>query len=220
MARSSPPIASSFLCVWYPAPDSRHHREGIDISVHCDVEIFDWLIRHIKVRRRTTLVVRFCSTFSIQSRLCHECFFFPLTPFCSLPFPRSTQHESALVAEEHQTHPPEDHTADCLDCSVQGHLDLDDSAAHPSLSVKNVVSVLISSEFLQMNKLVEDCLRCEASLKYPLKHASTLSICTTFFRLSFPLFPTSFCHENMAGILKTPTNLSCINPKLLSRYER
>ena len=37
-------------------------REGIDISVHCDVEIFDWLIRYIKVSRRAPPLVPCLST--------------------------------------------------------------------------------------------------------------------------------------------------------------
>ena len=95
------------------------------------------------------------------------------------------------MAEEHQTHPPEDHAADCLDCAVQGHLDLDDSATHPSLSVKNVVSVLISSEFLQMNNLVDDCLRFEASMG-----CKSSSYASTAFQGSSafpsPFFPPAF----------------------------
>lgn len=86
--------------------------EDMDISVHCDLNIFDWLMRWVKK---------------------------DLNP-----------HESP-----------------------------------PTLDASNVVPILVSAAFLQMEPLMQDCLR--------------------------------YCHKNMNNILRTSTNLACLNDSILTK---
>ncbi|KAL3271538.1 hypothetical protein HHI36_022015 [Cryptolaemus montrouzieri] len=55
----------------------------------------------------------------------------------------------------------------------------------PQLDSQNVIPVVVSAAFLQMEPLLEECLR--------------------------------YCHENMNEILRTSTNLSCLNDQILNR---
>lgn len=59
-------------------------------------------------------------------------------------------------------------------------------AEWPKLDSQLVIPILVSAAFLQMEPLLEDCLR--------------------------------FCHEHMNEILRTTTNLSCLNDSVVSRY--
>lgn len=49
----------------------------------------------------------------------------------------------------------------------------------------NVVPILVSAAFLQMEPLMQDCLR--------------------------------YCHKNMNNILRTSTNLACLNDSILTK---
>ncbi|XP_044764034.1 uncharacterized protein KIAA1841 homolog isoform X2 [Coccinella septempunctata] len=55
----------------------------------------------------------------------------------------------------------------------------------PQLDAQNVIPIVVSAAFLQMEPLLEECLR--------------------------------YCHENMNEILRTSTNLSCLNDQILNR---
>ncbi|KAK9874424.1 hypothetical protein WA026_002768 [Henosepilachna vigintioctopunctata] len=55
----------------------------------------------------------------------------------------------------------------------------------PQLDSQNVIPVVVSAAFLQMEPLLEECLR--------------------------------YCHENMNEVLRTSTNLSCLNDQILNR---
>lgn len=55
----------------------------------------------------------------------------------------------------------------------------------PQLDAQNVIPIVVSAAFLQMEPLLDECLR--------------------------------YCHENMNEILRTSTNLSCLNDQILSR---
>ncbi|XP_002007999.3 uncharacterized protein KIAA1841 homolog [Drosophila mojavensis] len=95
--------------------------EEMDISVHCDIQIFDWLMRWIK--------------YSAQSQ--------------ELPAPGQ--------------------------CSTSG----------PQLDGNNVVPILVSASFLQMEPLLLECL--------------------------------AFCHAHLSEVVRTSTNLSCLNDALVTR---
>ena len=64
--------------------------DDIDISVHCDIKIFEWLMKYLKLK------------------------------------------------ESEQQKPPDENS--------------------PKLDIKNVISILISSDFLQMKGLVQECI--------------------------------------------------------------
>lgn len=70
--------------------------EDIDISVHCDIKIFEWLMRYLKMK---------------------------------------DQQQNQVPHEENQQH-----------------------SNVPKLDIKNVISILISSDFLQMKVLVDECI--------------------------------------------------------------
>lgn len=57
----------------------------------------------------------------------------------------------------------------------------------PQLDPQCVIPILVSAAFLQMEPLLNDCLL--------------------------------YCHEHMNEILKTNTNLSCLNDTVLNRYK-
>ncbi|XP_052832585.1 SANT and BTB domain regulator of class switch recombination [Octopus bimaculoides] len=96
----------------YLSADPQQLREDFDISVHCDIQIFDWLIRYAKR---------------------------------NLP------------------------------------------NAEPVLGIdsNNIISLLISSDFLKMDSLVQKCI--------------------------------SYIHDNLSDILRAPSNMNCINDKLVTR---
>ncbi|XP_034483574.1 uncharacterized protein KIAA1841 homolog [Drosophila innubila] len=96
--------------------------EEMDISVHCDIQIFDWLMKWIK----------------------HS----------------ATSHE--------------------LQAPGQSNF-----ATGPQLDGNNVVPILVSASFLQMEPLLLECL--------------------------------SFCHAHLSEVVRTSTNLSCLNDALVSR---
>lgn len=96
----------------YLSSDPQHIREDFDISVHCDVQIFDWLMKYAKR---------------------------------NLPGVDSV----------------------------------------PSMDSNNIISLLISSDFLKMDSLVQKCI--------------------------------IYCHDHMSEILRAPSNMNCINDKLVSR---
>jgi len=93
--------------------------EGIDISVHCDVKIFDWLMKYVKAKVAYT------------------------------EKPGAAHVERA------------------------------------ALTIKNVVSILVSSDFLKMDALVNECL--------------------------------AFCRKHLNAVVSSPSNISCVTNKLLSR---
>ena len=68
--------------------------DDIDISVHCDIKIFEWLMKYLKLKE-----------------------------------------EGAYNAEKGKEDP-----------------------SLPKLDIKNVISILISSDFLQMKMLVQECI--------------------------------------------------------------
>lgn len=94
----------------------------MDISVHCDIQIFDWLMKWIK-------------------------------------------HSS----QTHEVQVPGDR------CTPAG----------PQLDGNNVVPILVSASFLQMEPLLLECL--------------------------------SFCHAHLSEVVRTSTNLSCLNDALVCR---
>lgn len=88
--------------------------DGIDISVHCDVKIFDWLMKYVKAKVSTT--------------------------------------------------------------GIRG----DSPSDRASLSVKNVVSILVSSEFLKMDGLVEQCLDfCRGNINAIIQSPSNIACLTS-----------------------------------------
>ena len=118
-------------------------RRALDISVHCDVSIFQWLITYVKVVLQTVAKL-------------------PL-------FPPGPRHPPTLVA----THRQANHAAK-LEMQQKENLPLsavdaefltaeatsEESRRAPKLTPRNAISVLISSHFLVMPPLVEECLRC------------------------------------------------------------
>ena len=72
--------------------------EDIDISVHCDIKIFEWLMKYLKMK---------------------------------------DQINNGLISTTASN---------------------EDQANNPKLDIKNVISILISSDFLQMKILVEECI--------------------------------------------------------------
>ncbi|KAH8343221.1 hypothetical protein KR059_007004 [Drosophila kikkawai] len=93
--------------------------EEMDISVHCDILIFDWLMKWIK------------------------------------------------------------HSAQSQDLPVSGQ------SNGPQLDGNNVVPILVSASFLQMEPLLLECL--------------------------------AFCHAHLSEVVRTSTNLSCLNDALVTR---
>ncbi|KAH8242404.1 hypothetical protein KR032_005580 [Drosophila birchii] len=93
--------------------------EEMDISVHCDILIFDWLMKWIK------------------------------------------------------------HSAQSQDLPVSGQ------SSGPQLDGNNVVPILVSASFLQMEPLLLECL--------------------------------AFCHAHLSEVVRTSTNLSCLNDALVTR---
>ena len=85
--------------------------EDIDISVHCDVQIFDWLMKYISA------------------------------------------HDKRKTARGKETAPASD---------------LEAKYPIPALDSNNVISILISSDFLRMEGLVEEC------VTYVSKHLSEI----------------------------------------------
>ncbi|XP_060652845.1 SANT and BTB domain regulator of class switch recombination [Drosophila nasuta] len=96
--------------------------EEMDISVHCDIQIFDWLMKWIK------------------------------------------------------------HSAQSQELAAPGQSSF---AAEPQLDGNNVVPILVSASFLQMEPLLLECL--------------------------------AFCHAHLSEVVRTSTNLSCLNDALVSR---
>ncbi|XP_062128250.1 LOW QUALITY PROTEIN: SANT and BTB domain regulator of class switch recombination [Drosophila sulfurigaster albostrigata] len=96
--------------------------EEMDISVHCDIQIFDWLMKWIK------------------------------------------------------------HSAQSQELAAPGQSSF---AAGPQLDGNNVVPILVSASFLQMEPLLLECL--------------------------------AFCHAHLSEVVRTSTNLSCLNDALVSR---
>ncbi|KAH8302794.1 hypothetical protein KR044_010762 [Drosophila immigrans] len=96
--------------------------EEMDISVHCDIQIFDWLMKWIK------------------------------------------------------------HSAQSQELVAPGQSSF---AAGPQLDGNNVVPILVSASFLQMEPLLLECL--------------------------------AFCHAHLSEVVRTSTNLSCLNDALVSR---
>lgn len=96
--------------------------EEMDISVHCDIQIFDWLMKWIK---------------------------------------HSSQTQEVQVPGDR--------------CTPAG----------PQLDGNNVVPILVSASFLQMEPLLLECL--------------------------------SFCHAHLSEVVRTSTNLSCLNDALVCR---
>lgn len=96
--------------------------EEMDISVHCDIQIFDWLMKWIK---------------------------------------HSSQTQEVQVPGERST------------------------PSGPQLDGNNVVPILVSASFLQMEPLLLECL--------------------------------AFCHAHLSEVVRTSTNLSCLNDALVSR---
>ncbi|XP_001984205.2 uncharacterized protein KIAA1841 homolog [Drosophila grimshawi] len=96
--------------------------EEMDISVHCDIQIFDWLMKWIK------------------------------------------------------------HSAQSQELQAPGQSNV---AAGPQLDGNNVVPILVSASFLQMEPLLLECL--------------------------------TFCHAHLSEVVRTSTNLSCLNDALVSR---
>lgn len=96
----------------YLSSDPQHIREDFDISVHCDVQIFDWLMKYAKR---------------------------------NMPGAENV----------------------------------------PNMDSNNIISLLISSDFLKMDSLVQKCI--------------------------------IYCHKHMSEILRAPSNMNCINDKLVSR---
>ena len=82
--------------------------DDIDISVHCDIKIFEWLMKYLKLKDQGGSLMP-----SMNDK------------------PQSTTN-------------------------IAG----DDSAINggPKLDIKNVISILISSDFLQMKGLVQECI--------------------------------------------------------------
>ncbi|XP_034657471.1 uncharacterized protein KIAA1841 homolog isoform X1 [Drosophila subobscura] len=97
--------------------------EEMDISVHCDILIFDWLMKWIK------------------------------------------------------------HSAQSQD--IQGPGQSSAAASGPQLDGNNVVPILVSASFLQMEPLLLECL--------------------------------AFCHAHLSEVVRTSTNLSCLNDALVTR---
>ena len=88
--------------------------DDIDISVHCDIKIFEWLLKYIKYREKL------------------------MGPLNTSFVARHIQYKKKTDEEKRFANP---------DYDEQPHLDL-----------KNVVSILISSDFLQMQQLVNECI--------------------------------------------------------------
>jgi hypothetical protein len=86
--------------------------DDIDISVHCDIKIFEWLMKYLKQKDQGIVE--------------------PPKPNPSSNNLSSGQTGTATSAEESQ--------------------------AGPKLDIKNVISILISSDFLQMKGLVQECI--------------------------------------------------------------
>ncbi|EDW69607.1 SANT and BTB domain regulator of class switch recombination [Drosophila virilis] len=97
--------------------------EEMDISVHCDIQIFDWLMKWIK---------------------------------------HSAQSQELPAAPSQNP-----------------------AAAGPLLDGNNVVPILVSASFLQMDPLLLECL--------------------------------TFCHAHLSEVVRTSTNLSCLNDALVTR---
>ncbi|KAM8710630.1 hypothetical protein ACLKA7_017281 [Drosophila subpalustris] len=97
--------------------------EEMDISVHCDIQIFDWLMKWIK------------------------------------------------------------HSAQSHELQAPGQSNF--GAAGPQLDGNNVVPILVSASFLQMEPLLLECL--------------------------------AFCHAHLSEVVRTSTNLSCLNDALVCR---
>ena len=127
--------ASTFVSV---GRHSSHHSGSLDISVHCDVKVFDWLASYVAFQA--------CGDIDAV-----------LTP---------------------QTGSPD--------------------AAEPVLTSKNVVAILVSSDFLKMDALS--------------------SICLTF---AFKMIPCSwcfsFCHEHINAVLKSSSSLASLPEPLLAK---
>lgn len=83
----------------------------IDISVHCDVKIFDWLVKYIYYRSKYVGPQGFSAK--------------------HVQYKKKT-NESPVKTQE--------------------------ICDQPIMDLKNVISVLISSDFLQMKELVEECI--------------------------------------------------------------
>ncbi|XP_030385717.1 uncharacterized protein KIAA1841 homolog isoform X2 [Scaptodrosophila lebanonensis] len=98
--------------------------DEMDISVHCDIQIFDWLMKWIK----------------------HS-------------------------AQSHELSAPPSQSAS--------------SSSGPQLDGNNVVPILVSASFLQMEPLLLECL--------------------------------AFCHAHLSEVVRTSTNLSCLNDALVTR---
>lgn len=136
---------------------SNEHDE-IDISVHCDVDVFEWLVAYMRRRQQPLKPVK-----HILQRQQHR------DPQ-SQPTQLSRQSEVSLLA--------------AVDGNGDGLTGVDSGAANgsseasttlsypsaaatatatlaspPRLSLDNVASILVSSEFLQMEPLVDECVR-------------------------------------------------------------
>jgi len=89
----------------------------IDISVHCDIKIFEWLVKYLKQKERTP------ENEAFAAKHCQ--------------YRKKTEEERQRDKEESEKMP-----ANC----------------QPVLDLKNVISILISSDFLQMKDLVQECI--------------------------------------------------------------
>lgn len=111
--------------------------EDIDISVHCDVKIFDWLLRYVEFKEWTLKKMKFCNPKSYTDQLnsiVRTGFFAKHVKYKKGE--RRTQIEQEKLQMANIANEP----------------------LQPILDLKNALSVLISSDFLQMHDLVKECI--------------------------------------------------------------
>ena len=93
---------------------SKKSLDEIDISVHCDINIFDWLMRYVK-RNHPLMIEKNIAT-------------------------------------------PENFQTDTLNNKITYHKDGSIKSIEPKLDLNNCVSILLSSDFLLMENLVDKCI--------------------------------------------------------------
>ncbi len=112
-----------------------HSSEDIDISVHCDVHIFDWLVQYMHKDGTAPKLGMIIYGGNILSP----------PPYSSDLVPSLLFYHSILSSETEGRH---ELTTNDIPYVSPTHIDSN-----------SVISILISSEFLQMHNLVNKCLQ-------------------------------------------------------------
>ena len=101
--------------------------DDIDISVHCDIKIFEWLIKYLHQKEKLAKT-------AAKNGVAPNIF-----AAKHIPYKKRTSEERQLE-------------------KLQDLEDAKNIQIQPVLDLKNVISILISSDFLQMQELVNECI--------------------------------------------------------------